>query len=111
MMTIVTRVTLKEGAEPQWDAAMRERMIAARDQAGWIGGQIAIPLDSPNRRVIIGTWQTRAHWEAWHTDPAFTTTRRRIDGLEEDAREEWWHEVIEDIRRPATPLGAGEIAA
>src|SRR6266511_6222356 len=35
MMTIVTHVTLKEGTEPEWDAAMRERMQAARDQPGW----------------------------------------------------------------------------
>ena len=111
MMTIVTKVTLREGAEPAWDAAIRERLIAARDQAGWIGGQLLIPLDAPNRRVIIGTWQTRAHWEAWHNDGAFRATRQRLEGLETGGREEWWHEVIEDIRRPATPLGAGERAA
>jgi heme-degrading monooxygenase HmoA len=110
-MTIVTKVTLREGAEPAWDAAMRERLIAARDQAGWIGGQILIPLDAGNRRVIIGTWQTRAHWEAWHNDGAFRATRQRLEGLETDGREEWWHEVIEEIRRPVTPLGAGERAA
>jgi heme-degrading monooxygenase HmoA len=111
MMTIVTRVTLKEGAEPAWDAAMRERMFAARDQPGWIGGQIAMPLDGPDRRVIIGTWQTRAHWEAWHADPAFTATRRKLEGLEAGPREEWWHEVIEEIRHPVTALGSGEMAA
>ena len=53
MMTIVTRVTLREGAEPEWDAAMRERLMAAQDQPGWIGGQILIPLDGLNRRVIV----------------------------------------------------------
>lgn len=111
MMTIVTRVKLREGAEPTWDAAMRERLVAARDQPGWIGGQLLIPLDGPNTRVIIGTWQTRAHWEAWHNDQSFTSTRRRLEGLEAAGREEWWHEVIEDIRRPATPLGSGELAA
>jgi heme-degrading monooxygenase HmoA len=111
MMTIVTHVTLKQGSEPAWDAAMRERLFAARDQAGWIGGQIAIPLDGPDRRVIIGTWQTRAHWEAWHADPAFAATRRRLEGLEAGPSQEWWHEVIEEIRRPTTALGSGEIAA
>ena len=99
MMTIVTHVTLKEGAEPEWDTVMRERLQAARDQAGWLGGQLLIPLDGPNRRVIIGHWQTRAHWEAWHADPAFTTSRRRLDGLEASPAKEYWHEVIEDIRR------------
>lgn len=99
-MTIVARVTLREGAEPAWDAAMRERMSSARNQPGWIGGQIMIPLDAPNHRVIVGTWQTRAHWEAWHSDPAFTATRTKLDGLENGPSEEWWHEVIEDIRHP-----------
>ena len=111
MMTIVTHVTLKEGTEPEWDAVMRERLAAARDQAGWIGGQLLIPLDGVNRRVIIGTWQTRADWEAWHTDPAFAMTRRQLQGLEVAAPDASWHEVVEDVRRPVTPLLAGGMAA
>ena len=111
MMTIVTHVTLKEGSEPEWDTAMRERMIAARSQAGWIGGQLMMPIDALDRRVIVGTWQTRAHWEAWHNDPAFASTRRRLEGLEAKPSEQWWHEVIEDGRRTVTPLGASSIAA
>lgn len=107
MMTIVTQVTLKEGTEPEWDAAMRERLTAARDQAGWIGGQLLIPLDGLNRRVIIGTWQTRADWEAWHTDPVFIETRRRLERLEARTHEESWHEVIEDVRRPAASAVSG----
>jgi heme-degrading monooxygenase HmoA len=111
MMTIVTHVTLREGMEPAWDAAMRERLLAVRDQPGWIGGQIAMPLDGPNRRVVIGTWQTRAHWEAWHADPKFSATRRRLEGLEAGPREDWWHEVITETRPPVTALGNGEKAA
>jgi heme-degrading monooxygenase HmoA len=111
MVTIITYVTLREGAEPAWDEAMRERMTAARDQAGWIGGQVLIPLEALNRRLIVGTWQTRAHWEAWHSDPAFTQTRRRLAGLEAGPHRDEWHEVVEEIRRPATALGSGEIAA
>ena len=111
MMTIVTHVTLKEGTEPEWDAAMRTRLLAARDQPGWVGGQLLIPLDGLNRRIIIGTWQSRAHWEAWHNDSTFTDTRQRLAGLEAGPSEQWWHEVIEDVRRPAFPLDAGQAAA
>ena len=32
MMTIVTHVKLKPGSEPEWDAAMRERLSAATGQ-------------------------------------------------------------------------------
>lgn len=100
MMTIVTHVRLKEGAEPEWDAAMRERLDAARNQPGWIGGQLAMPLDHLDRRVIVGTWETRAAWETWHADPTFAETRKRLDGLEDGPPEHWWHEVILDVRAP-----------
>jgi heme-degrading monooxygenase HmoA len=98
MMTIVTHVTLKQGAEPQWDAAMRERLAAAAATSGWVGGQLLMPLDRLNKRVIVGTWQTRADWEAWHTDPTFEQTRARMEGLEAGEPENWWHEVVEDVR-------------
>jgi len=101
MMTIVTRVKLKEGCEPRWDAAMRERLEAARSQAGWVAGQVAIPIDALDQRVIIGTWQTRADWEAWHADPKFRETRTQMEGLETRPAEEWWHEVVTDLRAAA----------
>jgi heme-degrading monooxygenase HmoA len=101
MMTIVTHVTLKQGVEPEWDTAMRERLSAAAGRSGWVGGQLLMPLDRMNRRVIVGTWQTRADWEAWHQDPAFEQTRQRMEGLEEGEAENWWHEVLEDVRHPA----------
>ena len=106
MMTIITHVTLKEGREPDWDAAMRERLAAACHRSGWIGGQLLIPMDGLNRRVIFGTWQTRADWEAWHNDPAFRETRQRLEGLEAEPSRHTWYEVVEDVRRPATPLNA-----
>ena len=101
MMTVVTHVTLKEGAEPEWDSAMRERLEAARERPGWVGGQLLIPLDGLNRRLVMGTWQTRADWEAWHADPAFRETRKRLDGLEDGPGEMWWHEVITEVRKAA----------
>jgi len=98
MMTIVTRITLREGAEPEWDAAMRERLETARKQPGFVRGQLLMPLDGLHKRVIIGTWDTRAAWEAWHEDAAFVVTRKRIEGLEAQPSDQWWHEVILDVQ-------------
>ena len=103
MMTIVTTVTLREGAEPTWDEAMRARLEAARGQQGWIGGQLLMPIDSLNGRIIVGTWETRADWEAWHRDPAFAETREKLDGLESRPSEHAWHEVLVDLH-PATAV-------
>jgi len=98
MMTIVTHVALKEGSEPEWDATMRARLAAVRGRPGWICTRVLIPSDGLNKRVTIGTWHTRADWEAWHNDPAFTETRARLNGLEAAPRQEWWHEVMLELR-------------
>ena len=98
MMTVITHVTLKDGAEPEWDTAMRERLESARSEAGWIGAQLLIPLEGLNRRTIIGTWQTRADWERWHENEAFIETRRRLEGLEAAPQETRWYECMLDLR-------------
>ena len=108
MMTIVTHVHLREVAGRDWDAAMRVRLSAARKQSGWVGGQLLRPADKPDRRVIVGTWRARADWEAWHQDPQFAETHRRLDGLESGPAEHWWHEVVLDVRKftAASPSGS-----
>jgi heme-degrading monooxygenase HmoA len=97
MMTIVTHVTLKQGTEPAWDAAMRDRLEAARQQPGFRGAQLMMPLDRLDKRIIIGTWETRAAWEAWHADAAFAETRARLEGSEAQPSEHWWHEVLVEV--------------
>jgi heme-degrading monooxygenase HmoA len=101
MMTIVTHVHLKEGAGREWDAAMRARLSAAKNRPGWVGGQLLRQSDKPDRRVIVGTWKTRADWEAWHHDQPFAATRERLDGLESGPAGHWWHEVVVDVRKSA----------
>jgi heme-degrading monooxygenase HmoA len=99
MMTIVSRITIEPGKEPGWDAAFRERLAAAKEQPGWVAVQLCIPADAVDKRVVIGTWETRADWEAWHATDAFQKTREPMEGLETEAREEWWHEVILEEHR------------
>lgn len=94
MMTIVTHVKLEPGQEPAWDEAFRRRVEAVKQQPGWISIQLCIPAQAVNERIVIGTWETRADWEAWHSSDAFQTTRREMEGKDAAERQEWWHEVI-----------------
>ena len=98
MMTVITHVTLREGSEPEWDAAMRDRLDSAQGREGWIGSQLLIPLDAPNERTVVGTWNTRADWEAWHADDAFLETRERMEGLQDGASDMTWYEVVAEER-------------
>jgi heme-degrading monooxygenase HmoA len=99
MMTVVTHVRIKPGQEPAWDEAYRERVAAAGDQPGFVAVQLCIPVDSMNERVIIGTWETRADWEAWHGAEPFLETRRRLEEVDEKRKSTWWHEVVLEQRR------------
>jgi heme-degrading monooxygenase HmoA len=94
MEAVITRVALESGAEADWEAAMRERMTAAERADGWIGGSVLTPEDDPNARVILGLWQSREAWEAWHRDAAFRETTERLDGLERDPGTATWHGVV-----------------
>jgi len=95
---VITRVSLKAGSEPEWDKAMQDRLDAAREQPGWVAGQMLTPLDSLNQRVIVGTWKARSDWEAWHEDPAFQETRQRIEELQDAPDQMEWFEVAIDPR-------------
>ena len=99
MMTIVTTVRLKEGAEQEWDTVMRERLAAARKQTGWVGGQLLRPESQSDTRIIVGTWRTKEDWAKWHEDPEFAETRQRLDGLSSEEPQHSWHEVVDDVRR------------
>jgi heme-degrading monooxygenase HmoA len=99
MMTIVTQVTIEPGKEPLWDAAFQERVKAVKKQPGWVSVQLDIPARASNQRVVIGTWESRSAWEAWHTTDSFQRTRQRLDDAETGTRKEWWHEVTVDEHR------------
>jgi heme-degrading monooxygenase HmoA len=94
MEAVITRVVLSDGAESDWEAAMRERMTAAESSPGWVGGAIIAPEGDRDARVIVGLWDTRGAWERWHEDPAFQDTAQRLEGLERDPGAPTWHEVV-----------------
>ena len=99
MMTIVTHVKIKPGHEPAWDAAIRERVLAAKEQPGFVSVQLCIPVDAMNERVIIGSWESRADWEAWHSTEGFQKTRAQLEEPDAKTKREWWHEVVLEEHR------------
>jgi heme-degrading monooxygenase HmoA len=99
MMTIVSHVRIKPGQEPVWDGVMRERIEAAKEQPGFVSVQLCIPVDAMNERVTIGTWETRADWEAWHGSEPFQQTRAQLEEPNTKKRRDWWHEVVLTERR------------
>ncbi|MGY1735807.1 antibiotic biosynthesis monooxygenase family protein [Geodermatophilus sp. SYSU D00684] len=96
MMTVLTTSTLRPGGQQEWDAVMRDRFEAARRMPGWISGQVLTPEDDPLSRVIVGTWNSREDWMAWHDDPAFLDKRTVLEGLESAPNVTRWFSVVAD---------------
>ncbi|MFL6133008.1 MAG: antibiotic biosynthesis monooxygenase family protein [Nocardioidaceae bacterium] len=97
MMTIITRVKLREGSTEQWDRAMHARVEAARGAKGWISAQLLKGVDESLERAIVGVWESKEDWATWHNEDAFRETRAQLSGVEERAQESVWFEVAEDV--------------
>jgi heme-degrading monooxygenase HmoA len=98
MLTIITTTRLRPGAEAEWDAAIGERFQSAHGRTGWVSGQLLNPEDAPDVRVIVGTWESREDWEAWHHDPAFLEQRDRLEALAAEPSQAVWYSVVADAR-------------
>jgi len=88
-----------EGSQRARVGCRPARAAGRREASAWLDRRPAphSARKPQQARVLIGTWQTRADWEVWHTDLAFAETRKRLEGLEATPREEWWHEVVLDM--------------
>ncbi len=98
MMTVLTTITLRPGAEAAWDRAMGERFASVRTRPGWVSGQLLTPADESSTRVIVGTWRSREDWESWHHDPAFLEQRATLERLEQEPSRSQWFRVVADAR-------------
>ena len=96
MVTVVTRVRIKDGREAEWDEVFSQRVRSAREQPGFVFVQLCQPEGSRSERVVVGTWETRGNWEAWHHDAAFLETRKQLEEAgDEQQSSEWWEVVVE----------------
>jgi heme-degrading monooxygenase HmoA len=80
---------------------MRERIASAPNQPGFVAVQLCMPADEMSERVIIGTWESRAHWEAWHATDEFQRTRELLEEPNAKTKDERWYEVVLESRAPS----------
>jgi heme-degrading monooxygenase HmoA len=99
MVTVVSRVRIKDGREAEWDEVFAKRVQAARDQQGFEFVQLCRPDTTRRERVIVGTWQTRDNWKTWHEDPAFLETREELEEIDQESTQSQWYEVVIEERR------------
>jgi len=94
VMTVITTMRIPAGAEEDWDSLINQRFESAHGRPGWISGQLLTPTDSPDTRLIVGTWRSRDDWEAWHDDPAFLDQRDKLASVHAQQDATAWYEVV-----------------
>ncbi|HEY5855380.1 MAG TPA: hypothetical protein VIW24_15365 [Aldersonia sp.] len=53
-------------------------------------------MTSRSRAPLLGVWNSKDDWAAWHHDETFRATREQLAGLEDGAVESTWFEVVEN---------------
>lgn len=67
---------------------LRQLRVKAMQQPGYISGETLHAVDDPNFYLVISTWETLAHWQAWFDNPERQRLSAEIDSyLESPTRQ------------------------
>ena len=53
--------------------------VLAMQQPGYISGETRHAVDDPNHYLVISTWESREHWQAWFDNPQRLVMQTEID--------------------------------
>ncbi len=59
----------------------RQMRSLAMEQEGYISGETLRSLDDPEQFIVISTWQSSDHWQAWLNSGQRQQIQAQIDAL------------------------------
>ncbi len=59
---------------------LRQLRVRAMQQPGYISGETLHAADDPNFYLVISTWESLDHWQAWFKNPERQKLSAEIDG-------------------------------
>ncbi len=62
---------------------LRQLRVMAMRQPGYIGGETLHAVDDPNYYLVISSWESLEHWQAWFEDPERKKLQIELDGYSE----------------------------
>ena len=66
---------------------LRQLRVRAMQQPGYISGETLHAVDDPNLYLVISTWESPEHWQAWFNHPERRQLSAEIDSqLESPSR-------------------------
>jgi heme oxygenase (mycobilin-producing) len=60
---------------------LKQLRVLAMSQDGYIGGETLKRIDDPEELLVVSTWQSMDHWNAWFVNPERNNLQEKIDSL------------------------------
>ncbi|MBM4273348.1 MAG: antibiotic biosynthesis monooxygenase [Deltaproteobacteria bacterium] len=74
MVKVLLERTIKGKQVMEIVRLLRQMRVLAMQQPGYISGETLHAVDDPNHYLVISTWESQEHWEAWFNN----TERQRL---------------------------------
>ncbi|MBM4274882.1 MAG: antibiotic biosynthesis monooxygenase [Deltaproteobacteria bacterium] len=62
---------------------LRQLRVMAMQQPGYIGGETLHAVDDPNYYLVISSWESLEHWQAWFNNPERRKLQDELDKYSE----------------------------
>lgn len=81
MVKVLLERTIKGKNVGEIVRLLRQMRVLAMQQPGYISGETLHALDDPNHYLVISTWETMEHWQAWHNNQGRQKLQKEIDSF------------------------------
>ena len=81
MVKVLLERTIKGKNVGEIVRLLRQMRVLAMQQQGYISGETLHALNDPNHYLVISTWETIEHWQAWYNNPEWQKLQKEIDSF------------------------------
>jgi heme-degrading monooxygenase HmoA len=81
MVKVLLERTIKGKNVGEIVRLLRQMRVLAMQQPGYISGETLHALNDPNHYLVISTWETMEHWQAWYNNPERQKLQKEIDSF------------------------------
>jgi heme-degrading monooxygenase HmoA len=87
MLKVLLERTIKGKNVSEIARLLRHMRVLAMQQPGYISGETLHAVDDPNHYLVISTWESLEHWQAWFNSPERRKLQAEIDSFLESPTE------------------------
>jgi len=79
MVKVLLERTIKGKDVSKIVRLLRQIRVLAMQQPGYISGETLHAVDDPNHYLVISTWESLDHWQAWFSNQERQNLQSEID--------------------------------